>query len=38
MLEMRNEALQAVVLPLVMAIIERQDGDEFANFTLPALK
>ncbi len=35
--ELRNEATQALVLPLVLAIIPAQDTPDFLDWTLPSL-
>ena len=35
--ELRNEALQALVLPLVLGIIPQQDEADFMDWTLPSL-
>ena len=35
--ELRNEKLQALVLPLVLNIIPRQEAQDFMDWTLPAL-
>lgn len=36
--ELRNEALQTLVLPLVIRIVQQQSKQDFMDFTLPALK
>mmetsp|Transcript_17828 Transcript_17828/g.53724 ORF Transcript_17828/g.53724 Transcript_17828/m.53724 type:complete len:813 (+) Transcript_17828:225-2663(+) len=36
--ELRNEKLQALVLPLVLNIIPRQEAQDFMDWTLPALQ
>lgn len=36
--ELRNEALQTLVLPLVIRVIQQQSKQDFMDFTLPALK
>lgn len=35
--ELRNEALQALVLPLVLGIIPQQEEADFMDWTLPSL-
>lgn len=37
LVELRNEALQALVLPLVLGIIPQQDEPDFMDWTLPSL-
>lgn len=36
--ELRNEALQTLVLPLVIRVVQQQSKQDFMDFTLPALK
>ncbi len=36
--ELRNDALQTLVLPLVIRIVQQQSKQDFMDFTLPALK
>lgn len=37
LVELRNDALQALVLPLVLGIIPQQDEPDFMDWTLPSL-